>query len=198
MLDVFNHFAFLLNERLNSGAFTSEAAVRHTFFHALLNSPDYFHWEVIFESPYSKSSGAKIDILVKSSRGKKDLVIEFKYDRRNTKRTNPKPRTMQAASLFNDVFRLAFFESKSKAERYLIYLTDAEMIAYFRNPCNNFQDFFDLPENKVYSIRKDDFLDRLPAFKKKLKVDPIDCKLLSIISRDLDKNHSLRIYGVIP
>jgi hypothetical protein len=53
------------------------------------------------------------------------------------------------------MYRLTQFNADSNVTRWLIYLTDAEMANYLRNPSKGLVDFFELPVGDVLRIDED-------------------------------------------
>ena len=84
------------------------------------------------EYPHPKVQGKRVDAVILGDNGAPEVAIEFKYHRKIPSSHN-QPRTMKAGELLTDFARLRDFPN---VQRYMIYLTDGEMLQYLGNPRN--------------------------------------------------------------
>ena len=84
------------------------------------------------EYPHPKVQGKRVDAVILGDNGAPEVAVEFKYHRKIPSRTN-QPRTMNAAELLADFAKLRDFHD---VERFVVYLTDGEMLQYLKNPDN--------------------------------------------------------------
>ncbi len=88
------------------------------------------------EYPHPNIPGARVDAAILDGNGTPQTAIEFKYHRRNP---NPKSATTHsenAGELLNDFARLRDFPN---VQRFVMYLTDDEMLNYFKKPGRGLQ-----------------------------------------------------------
>jgi hypothetical protein len=191
----FDRFAELLGRRLGRGVFTSEDAVRYTFFAGLLEGLNLAPEDIILEHDHSKISKAKIDTFIPRSSGE-SFAIEFKYDRPIPSKGN-QPRTQKAGQVIKDFFRLARFDESENIKGVFIYLTSKEMAGYFRNPQNGLARLFDLAQGST--IRIDEiFLQAMASTLRGAAGDICPCTAAGLFSCALPADHELRIYEVRP
>lgn len=84
------------------------------------------------EYPHPKVQGKRVDAVILGDNRAPEVAVEFKYHRKIPSRTN-QPRTMNAAELLADFAKLRDFHD---VERFVVYLTDGEMLQYLKNPDN--------------------------------------------------------------
>jgi len=84
------------------------------------------------EYPHPKVQGKRVDAVILGDNGAPEVAVEFKYHRKIPSRTN-QPRTMNAAELLADFAKLRDFP---QVERFVVYLTDGEMLQYLQKPRN--------------------------------------------------------------
>jgi len=205
MREVHEEFSTLLKKRLTE-IHTNEASVRFTFLAALLKQTNITSPEVILDCPHPKIRKAKVDTYITSTKERGELIFEFKYDREipSGKETKGPKR---AGKLFNDIYRLTQFDAKPNATRWLIYLTDAEMANYLRNPDNGLVDFFELPVGEVLRIDKNYIASKSATFQGaivgSISVVDIGCiwksvDIKCIRNEKMPIQHELRIYEIPP
>jgi len=195
MNDIFELFSRFLEERLLSGAFTTEDSVRYTFFYALINCNFCQPFEIILEQPHPTIQNAKVDLFIQTKGERSATAVEFKYDRPIPSEKNV-PKTQKAGSVIKDLFRLARVPNEFASRRYFIYLNTPEMATYFRNPQNHMDSFFELPEGRTLLIDPNYISGNAATFGKVLGTMPIDCKVSNVLHRDLSQKHFLRIYQI--
>ena len=194
MDEVLAEFSRLLRRRLELGTFTTEDAVRYTFFYALLSKGRVQPHEIILEWPHPNIARTQIDTYVASSSGM-SLAIEFKYDREiPSGQAIPKPQN--AGELFKDMDWLVRIADYPSMRRILVYLANRLMVTYFSNAENGHTSFFGL--GKGTRLRVDDsYLIGKPAtFVKSLGVQP-RFQLECLWSESMPKQHELRVYEVV-
>ena len=136
--------AELLERRLKRGVFTTEDAVRYTFFIALVQALSLQPEDIVLEHDHGAIARAKIDTWIPSFEGHA-YGIEFKYDRPIPSGKNA-PLTQKAGQIIKDMFRLAKIDTTLKAETVFVYLATREMAGYFSNPNNGLADLFGLQD----------------------------------------------------
>jgi hypothetical protein len=129
----FAEFGRLLDERLSLGVLTTEDTIRYTLYFALTTSGDLKHTDLTLEYPHPTMPGAKVDTVIAAASDRESMAFEFKYDRANPGGSNQN-RTQRAARVLIDLFRLVKVPAEMAAAKYFVYVTDAEMAGYFRNP----------------------------------------------------------------
>lgn len=196
MKEVLNEFSSLLKKRLLSNAYTTKDSVRYTFFTALLKKTNISPHEVILEYPHPRISMAEIDTYIPSTSERAGLVVEFKYDRRIPSGKNT-PMPQKAGKLFNDIYRLAQFDTDPNATLWLIYFTDDEMANYLRNPINGLVDFFDLSVEEALIIDDNYISSKSPTFRGGIG-GPINRKIKTIWSETMPNQHEVRVYEILP
>lgn len=194
MKTVFSQFADLLDARFRKDIHTSEDAVRYTLFASMLYQ-DIPADSLSFEYPHPALEGAKIDTWFQVH-GEKPIAIEFKYDRVIPSGRN-QPRTRKAGSVFHDLYRLLLVNTNMGATCYFVYVTTAEMAAYFTNPSNGHSAFFELLPGASIDIQSDYFSGKPQTFRKQLG-EEFEPRIKGVLSRSLAADHSLRIYEVEP
>ena len=121
----------LIERRLEMQALFREDALRRIVLDGLVNSgiPDM---RLETEYPHPNIPGARVDAVILDRNRTPQAAIEFKYHRKIPSSHN-QPRTMKAGELLTDFARLRDFPN---VQRYMIYLTDGEMLQYLGNPRN--------------------------------------------------------------
>lgn len=192
---VFRDFVRLLDERFAKGTHTTEESVRYTLFHCLTHKGGIHPSEVVLECPHPTIPGAELDAYVLPADERPGLAFECKFDR-NPPNASP-DKTGNAGQVFADIFRLALFDLGSVIERFFVYVTDEQMVTYFRNGSNRLGDFFDL-STATLRLDKDYLANRPTTFVKSVGDTLTDCDLRCRLSRDLKSRFSVRIYEVEP
>ena len=194
MMTVFSQFADLLDIRFRKEIHTSEDAVRYTMFASMLYE-DIPSDSLSFEYPHQILGGKKIDTWLQIDK-EKPIAIEFKYDRSIPSGLNL-PRPQKAGSVFYDLYRLLLVNTSIGATCYFVYVTTAEMAAYFTNPGNGHSAFFELLPGAAIEIQSDYFSGKPQTFRKHSKKE-FEARIKGVLSRSLSADHSLRIYEVEP
>lgn len=186
-------FSCLLEQRLDARVFTTEDSIRYTFFAVLLRSgirPE----RIILEDKHPYIKQAKVDtVILSADYSSREIAMEFKYDRANPSGTG-QPMTQQAGMIFLDLARL--LKLRSVAARYFVYVTDEGLARYLASPRNRFSDFFDLSSGSELKLDKGFFSGRSRTFRESMGGRPVLATVKCMISRDLPRNHHLRIYEV--
>jgi len=196
MRQTFELFAKLLDERLAAAVPTKEDSVRYTFFYALLSSTAYKHTEVIVEHRHPVIVNREIDFLVIPQDNSPSIALEFKYDHTIPSGRNLN-KTERAGRFFNDLLRLAHVPRSTATRKFFVYVTDAQMASYFRNPDNEFADLFDLPTGKDLQVGGE-FLDGRPAsFCGQVLCDFIPLKAIGAYACGLSEKHLLRVWEIV-
>lgn len=124
----------LIEQRLKIQAYFSEDNFRYLVFHGLFKSGIDIT-KVALEYPHpqdqGKNQGKKIDTVLLDENGKPKTAIEFKYHRRNNSSTGNS--TGSAAEILADFAKLRDFPD---VDRFVVYLTDGEMLQYLQKPSN--------------------------------------------------------------
>jgi hypothetical protein len=186
------HFGDLLDLRLKREVFTTEDAVRYTFFAALLAKGGLYAHDVVLEHRHPSIAGAEIDTWAPTFGGK-GLAVEFKYDRALPGGKNT-PRTQRAGHVFHDLYRLRMVPGEM--QRVFVYLTGPEMAKYFSNPVNGLSGFFTLHAGHTLLIDADFMRTKAPSFVAACQETP-DVQVSQLHSRSLPLEHQLRIYEVL-
>jgi hypothetical protein len=186
-------FGELLERRFKLGVYTSEDAVRYTFFVALIQALDLRPEDIVLEHDHGSIARAKIDAWVPSFGGR-SYAIEFKYDRPIPSGRNA-PLTQKAGHIIKDMFRLAKIDTAVGAEAVFVYLTTREMAGYFSNPNNGLADLFGLGTGSSLTIDNRYLLSR-PETLRRSAGDVTPCILTCLCSRELCQAHKLRVFGV--
>jgi len=195
LADTFKEFAKLLGERLRLGVFTNEDSIRYTFYTALLSSGGLSHTDVILEYPHPVIPRAEIDTIIRSVNDRPPVAVEFKYDRANPGGKNQN-RTQRAGAVVNDIFRLAKVPNSLAAVRYFVYVTDAEMAGYFRNPSNRLADLFDVSGTTRFALNPSVFQGFPQTFVTCIASHECDCLVGNVLAADLPSNHHVRAFEV--
>ena len=121
----------LIERRLGMQAPFSEDALRRLVLDELDKS-GIPAMRLAMEYPHPNIPGARVDAVILDGNRTPQAAIEFKYHRKIPSSHN-QPRTMKAGELLTDFARLRDFPN---VQRYVIYLTDGEMLRYLGNICN--------------------------------------------------------------
>ena len=143
------------------------------------------------EYPHPKVQGKRVDAVILGDNGAPEVAVEFKYHRKIPSRTN-QPRTMNAAELLADFAKLRDFHD---VERFVVYLTDGEMLQYLKNPDNGLSwilehsreqeiSLSNIPDGKTYRRYAGDW--SRPALSQML------------LNRDVGIDHQLIVWQVKP
>ncbi len=135
MMKTFKRFSRLMNERLSNSVHTTEDSIRYTFFWATQLPPT----SIVLEEFHSKKARERIDAILHLPDGKK-VAVEFKYHKA-LRTGSARPRPLQAGSVVADLERLNRYRDAD--EKYLVYVTDQEMVRYMKNARNGLADLFD-------------------------------------------------------
>jgi len=188
-------FGELIERRLNLGIYTTEDAVRYTFFAALTQALNLRPEDIVLEQDHGSIARAKIDTWIPSLRGV-SYAIEFKYDRPIPGGRNM-PLTQKAGHIIRDLFRLAMIDRRLGAQAVLVYLTTREMAGYFTNPNNGLADLFELVAGSTLYI-DGQYIAARPESLQHSAGEAAPCFVTSLYSRELCNAHQLRVYGICP
>lgn len=188
-------FSDLLARRIESGAFTTEDAVRYTLFYGLCLTGELKPEEIVLESDHRVIRRARVDTWIPSFCGQ-SYAFEFKYDRPIPSGGNV-PRTQKAGQVLKDVFRLATLHDQSKIRSILVYLTAHEMVGYMANPLNGLAELFNLTAGNSIAIDKQ-FLDTRSSTLRGAAGSIAPCNVRLLLSSSLPRRHELRVYEILP
>jgi hypothetical protein len=141
--------------------------------------------------------GKRVDLFLPAYYGQDAIVCELKYDRTIPSGYN-QPRSMKAGAILNDLLRLAHFRANTEVERFLIHLTDREMLNYLQNPPNGFAPLFSDQTWPLLVITSSFLGDRASSVKKMVKVPDIECSVFTALRQDVGQNHHLSVFFVQP
>ena len=194
MIEIFEEFGKLLDERFMQGVITTEDSVRYTFFAALLKAGVRPH-QVVLEYPHSAIERAKIDTWLPSFKVG-SVAIEFKYDRDPPGGKN-QPKTQKAGYVFKDLHRQVHVANGIDVRSYFIYVTSEEMAVYFRNPNNGYAELWAMDTGKRLVIDERYFSGKPQTFLNTLG-GVFHAEVVGAFGRALSGNNYLRAYEVIP
>ncbi|MBW1716821.1 MAG: hypothetical protein JRH08_15300 [Deltaproteobacteria bacterium] len=194
MIEIFEKFGELLNERFRRGVVTTEDSVRYTFFAALLDAGVTPH-EVVLEYPHPAIYGAKIDTWLPSYKDR-SIALEFKYDRDLPGGKN-QPKTQKAGYIFKDLHRQVLVAKEIGVRSFFVYVTSEEMAVYFRNPDNGYAEFWGLQNGKEIDI-DNHYLSNKPKTFLNTLGGMFQAKVMGIFNRTLSGGNYLRVYEVMP
>lgn len=190
-METWVRFGSLLETRLSKNVFTTEDAVRYTFFAALLETRNLAPDEVVLEYRHDGIAKALIDTWLPTV-GAHGTLIEFKYDRDIPSGRN-NPRTQKAGKIFNDLYRLG--KAAHDVHKLFVYLASREMTKHFLSTRNRLQPFFELPPGSPLRI-DDSFLSgRAASFMSMLSAPP-NVEIRSLYARALPMDHEIRVYEI--
>lgn len=132
----------LIERRLETRAPLDESMLRRAVLNGLAKSA-IPAMRLATEYPHPNIPGARVDAAMLDRNGAPQVAIEFKYHRKIPSSHNQR-RTVKAGELIADFARLRDFPN---VQRYLIYLTDGEMLQYLGNRRNSLQWLLD-PKNE--------------------------------------------------
>jgi hypothetical protein len=185
-----------LKKRFTNNENTTERCVSYTFFAALIINNYYQPHEIQLEFPHPKIVGKKVDTYIRSTKDRKGMVLEYKYDRIAPAKRNS-PRTQKAGKVFNDLYRLAMFDTDKNVRKWFVYITDTEMASYFSNIKNGVKGFFDLDVNNKLVIDNNYLQRKADTFQKSIDTHNIkELKVTCVCKYDLPNFHKLRIYEI--
>jgi hypothetical protein len=173
--------------------FTTEDAVRYTFFIALVQAVHLLPEDIVLEHSHGTIARARIDTWIPSFCGCA-YAIEFKYDRPipSGKTT---PLTQKAGQILKDIFRLATIHGTPRVEAILVYLATRAMAGYFGNPNNGLADLFGLRPGS--SLRIDNrYLANRPETLRRWAGEVIPCVAETLYSSGLANDHELRVFAI--
>ena len=138
--------------------------------------------------------GAKVDTVIVAAGGRESMAFEFKYDRANPGGSNQN-RTQRAAKALIDLFRLVKVPADVATAKYFVYVTDAEMAGYFRNPVNRLHKLFELAAGAEYPIGTDSFQGYSRTLATMVAPLVSTCVVTRVFAADLPANHCVRIFS---
>jgi len=185
-------FSELLEIRLKNGVFTTEDAVRYTFFSALMETTDLQPHHVIPEQPHPAMLGKKIDTYITGA-DICDIAMEFKYDRSSETESNS-PTTQKSSALFCDFQRLLMIPSSPCVQRIMVYLTDQEMASYLDG---NVSELWHLAVEEKLILNASFFNNRTKTFMNELvNRKSFEGSVTLSFSKTLPTTHELRVYSI--
>ncbi len=187
----------LLRRRLLISSKLSEEDLRYCIVEALESCGMFPKGAIQLNFEHPAFQGKRIDVFLPSYSGQDAIACELKYDRALPSGHN-QPRSMKAGALVNDILRLAHFKPTGPVERFLIYLTDQEMFAYIRSTENGFASLFSAHETPILVVTPGFLNSRAASVRKMVKVPPIECSVLTVLTRDVGQDHHLSIFVVQP
>ena len=193
--DVLTRSQELLSERLTGSGRLTEDSIRYSLHVSLQKRAGIAESEILAPYDHPAIERAKIDSYLPASEQHGAAAWELKYDHAIPSGKN-QPRSNKAGALLNDFFRLAAFPGPPDLERVVIYLTDAEMASYFRNPRNGLGGLFDLPTTRTFTIDSSLLASRAPSVRIKIKAPVTTCWALGKLAASLPREHVLRVYDV--
>jgi len=194
MIEIFERFGELLEERFDLGVATTEDSVRYTLFAALLQSGVKAH-QIVLEYPHPAIERARIDTWLNSYK-ESSIAIECKYDRDPPGGKN-QPKTQKAGYVFKDLHRQVRVANGVGVRSYFIYVTSEEMAVYFRNPNNGHAEFWALEADKRLVIDEQYFSNKPQTFLNTLG-GSFRANVVGTFSRALSGGNYLRAYEIIP
>lgn len=194
MIEIFEKFEELLDERFELGVVTTEDSVRYTFFAALLQAGVKPH-QVVLGYPHPAIERAKIDTWFPSYK-EGSVAFEFKYDRDPPGGKN-QPKTQKAGYVFKDLHRQLQVAKGVGIRSYFIYVTSEEMAVYFRNPNNGYTELWELRQGDKLAIDENYFSNKPNTFMNTLGGLFQAC-VVGAFSRVLPDGNYLRVYEVLP
>jgi hypothetical protein len=189
--------AEVLRTRLSFSSKLSEEDLRYCVVGALESFGMFPKGSIHLNYQHPSFDGKRIDLFLPAHSGQDAIACELKYDRAVRSGYN-QPRSMKAGAMLNDALRLAHFTVTTDIERFLIYLTDEEMLAYFRNPPNGFAALFSDQKCPLLLINSAFLSDRASSVRKMIRVPVIDCSVSSVLRRNVGRNHHLSVFCVQP
>lgn len=203
-LKIYKEYVKLLERKIenrtkvNPESKLNEDEMRYLFFHVFVKTKNLNPVEINLEENHYELKGAKIDMCA-YCKGE-NYYFEFKYHRKMPKAHSDK--TYRSASIFKDILRLNSQARKGKCNALLIYLTEPEMINYFKHKKNGFNQFSDLPLYSKYTLTKEFIEKRSKSFRKIIGsklYNPNNYQSVTIqllYQKTLTSNNTLYIYRV--
>lgn len=188
-------FGELLERRLKLGVYTTEDAVRYTFFAALIQALNLRPEDIVLEHDHGSIARAKVDTWIPFFGGR-CYAIEFKYDRPIPSGRNA-PLTQKAGQIIKDMFRLAKIDTTMGAEAVFVYLATREMTGYLGNPNNGLANLFRLGTGSSLHINSG-YLFSCPETLRRSAGEVTPCIVTSLYSRELCNAHQLRVFEIRP
>lgn len=179
----------LIERRLEMQALFREDALRRIVLDGLVNSgiPDM---RLETEYPHPNIPGARVDAVILDRNRTPQAAIEFKYHRKIPSSHN-QPRTMKAGELLTDFARLRDFPN---VQRYMIYLTDGEMLQYLGNPRNGLYWLLYTKEQEI----SDANLPNTPSLRRTAGDWTRPALSQMLLNRDVASDHRLIVWRVKP
>lgn len=193
--EAFVEFGRLLEERLSLGIITTEDTIRYMLYVALTTSGGLNHTDLTLEYPHPTLERAKVDTVIRETAGRESMAFEFKYDRANPGGSNQN-RTQRAGKALIDIFRLVRVPSNVATGKYFVYVTDAEMAGYFRNPVNRLHSLFELADGATFALSVGGFAGYSRTLVTMLEPMACTCIVSRVFAADLPANHCVRIFRV--
>jgi hypothetical protein len=194
--EVLSLFVGLLAERLEHGIHTTEDSVRYLFFHACMGkggvTPNMLTLEEPLPIQVAGETNQRVDSVVYDTQGRRSLALEFKYHRVG-KTSQPAPQN--AGDLFSDVFRLGSLNAAWSCPGCFVYLTDAGMGNYLKQPRHGLQPFFMLGPGEVLPVSETILSGRSATFLKRAGM-PRSCVVTGLANEKMPADHHLRVYRV--
>jgi hypothetical protein len=184
-------------ERLPASSSFSEEDLRHSVVAALESVGMFPKGAVRLNYKHPAFDRKKVDLYLLPYSGQNAIACELKYDRAIPSGGN-QARSMRAGALLNDVFRLAHFKETTDLERFLIYLTDQEMLNYLRNPKNGFDSLVAGSDGPTLTINSSFLVGRAKSVTKMIRVPQVRCSVSTILGRNIGQDHHLFVWFVLP
>ncbi|MEF2246404.1 hypothetical protein [Paenibacillus sp. IITD108] len=133
----------------------------------------------------------EVDTYILSVPGRDGLIIEFKYDRYSGT-TSPRPH--KAGKFFNDLYRLKIFNTDRNVKKWLVYLTDNEIVRYLSKERNGLQSFFNLKIGGILLINEQYIATKSNTFSSAITCYDNEELTIRCICNEDPKQHKLQIY----
>jgi hypothetical protein len=186
-----------LETKLAQAHSLSEEDLRHSVVEAL----EYFGMSpkgaIRLNFAHPTFRGKKIDIFLPSYSRQDAIACELKYDRGIPSGKN-QARSMKAGSILNDILRLAHFSTTTAVERFLIYLSDGEMLRYLRNPANGLSQLFDYQKKVGLAINATFLNTKARSVIRMIEVPTFECTAFCVLDRSVGSDHRLLVFFVRP
>jgi len=218
MYPIFSEFSMLVEGRLKAiiEGYSeleaiwqeSEDTIRYMMFHALTGTEKINPLDIYLEYPHPEVPNkdyAKLDMFISPKRDRPAIAFEMKFHKKINDNLVPLPNN--AGAVFADILKLALFRKKQRGiKRYMLYVTDENMIKYLKKPRNGYEPFISLEENTGFKVTQEylnekskTFIDQLKKItgKEKFPEPIIVCRFKKGIKL-ANKDIAVRIYEVIP
>jgi hypothetical protein len=189
--------AEVLQRKLHTSPKISEEDLRYCVVEALESVGMFPKGSVHLNYQHRSFDGKRVDLFLPPYSGQNAIVCELKYDRAIPSGYS-QPRSMKAGAMLNDLLRLAHFRETADVERFLVYLTDREMLVYLQNTKNGFSPLFSGQKWPILEITSSFLGDRAPSVRKMIQVPDIDCSVFTALRHDVGQNHQLSVFFVQP